>query len=122
MLEALGVHGMSTDESDHRNGVAQYAVSKKKWRSASVTGWLRIFDSLYRRIRSNQIQDNTPGSHPHLRFYSDVKVSGRAPIRCLPRNAYNPTWLGELDEYDKKQLGVKEDVRYEFTHNQTMMK
>ncbi|KAL1944055.1 hypothetical protein VTO73DRAFT_3873 [Trametes versicolor] len=121
MLEALGVHGMSTDESDHRNGVAQYAVSKKKWRSPSVTGWLRVFDSLYRRIRSNQIQDNTPGSHPHLRFYSDVKESSRAPVRCLPRNAYNLEWLGELDDYDKKQLGVKDDVRYEFTHNRTMM-
>ncbi|KAI0323605.1 hypothetical protein GY45DRAFT_1264317 [Cubamyces sp. BRFM 1775] len=119
MLMALGVHGMSSDESDHRNGAVQYGVFKKDWRNPIITGWLRVFDSLYRRLRLNEANHSTPGSHPHLCFYSDKSSSRHPPVKGLPRNAYDPTWLDALVVYDKKQLLIRE-VDYDFTHDAEM--
>ncbi|KAI0351856.1 hypothetical protein OH77DRAFT_1410198 [Trametes cingulata] len=122
MLKALGVHGMSSDESDHRNGSVQYGVFKKEWRHPAVTPWVRVFDSLYRRLRFNAVQLNTPGSHPHKRSYSDIVSTRHSPVKCLPTNAYDPQWLRKLNVYDRKQLRVKEDVQYEFTHDAEMLR
>ncbi|KAI0323556.1 hypothetical protein GY45DRAFT_1264373 [Cubamyces sp. BRFM 1775] len=119
MLEALGVHGMSSDESDHRNGAVQYGVFKKEWRNPAITKWLRVFDSLYRRLRLNEASHSTPGSHPHLRFYSDKQSSRHPPVKNLPRNAYDPEWLAGLNQYDIKLLGCL-NVTYNFTHHPDM--
>ncbi|EIW56585.1 uncharacterized protein TRAVEDRAFT_84790, partial [Trametes versicolor FP-101664 SS1] len=88
MLMALGPKGMSSDESDHKKGFAQYGVFKKEWRNPLITAWLRVFDSLYRRLRLNDVDKNSPGSQPHSRFYSVKTSKRRPPVKGLPKNAY----------------------------------
>ncbi|OSC96129.1 hypothetical protein PYCCODRAFT_1472880 [Trametes coccinea BRFM310] len=121
MIEDLGVHGMSSDESDHRNGVAQYGVFQKEWRNPAITKWLRVFDSLYRRLRLNEVNHSTPGSHPHLRFLSDKTDSRHPPRKGLPQNAYAPEWLKKLNAYDTKLLQVREES-YDFVHDAELEK
>lgn len=121
MLMALGPKGMSSDESDHKKGFAQYGVFKKEWRNPLITAWLRVFDSLYRRLRLNDVDKNSPGSQPHSRFYSVKTSKRRPPVKGLPKNAYCPTWLAALHPYDRKQLRVQE-VDYDFSHDQTMLR
>ncbi|KAH9855536.1 hypothetical protein C2E23DRAFT_724205 [Lenzites betulinus] len=122
MIMALGVKGMSSDESDHRNGIAQYGVFAKEWRNPIVTRWLRVLDSLYRRLRFGDADENKPGSQPHNRFYSDRVSTRRPPVKGLPCNAYDPEWLRNLHPYDKKHLLVQEDVQYNFSHNPELQK
>ncbi|OJT09661.1 hypothetical protein TRAPUB_13857 [Trametes pubescens] len=121
MLMKLGAHGMSSDESDHVQGVVQYGVLIKEWRSPAITKWLRVFDSMYRRLRLNDANFSTPGSHAHKRLCSTKTSSRRPPVHDLPRNAYEATWLGALNPYDRKQLGVLE-YDYEFTHDPEIVK
>lgn len=120
VLMALGVAGMSSDESDHSNGVAQYGVFIKEWRAKRITTWLRVFDSLYRRLRMNDAKQSSPGSHPHSRFYSNKVSARRPPVKGLPRNAYDPKWLKGLHQYDRKHLLIQE-VDYNFAHDQDML-
>ncbi|KAH9855122.1 hypothetical protein C2E23DRAFT_866788 [Lenzites betulinus] len=117
MLMALGVKGMSSDESDHSNGFAQYGVFRKEWRAALITPWLRVFDSNYHRLRMNEVNKNTPGSQPHSRFYSDKISTRRPPVKQLPRNAYDAAWLQGLHPYDRKQLLVREDIELAEEYN-----
>lgn len=121
VLMALGVAGMSSDESDHSNGVAQYGVFQKEWRAKRITTWLRVFDSLYRRLRMNETNKNTPGSQPHTRFYSAKSSARRPPVKGLPHNAYDTKWLQGLHMYDRKQLRVQE-VEYAFKHDPELLK
>lgn len=114
VLRLLGPEGMSSDESDHENGVVQYRVLIKSWRHPILTPFLRVFDASYRRDRFVPILQNTQGSHPHLRLSSNkVDDSRGAPTR-LPINAYDTRWLANLTQFDRERL--EEGDPYDFSH------
>ncbi len=113
MLQALGPHGMSSDESDHEpSGRLRYRILRKGWRNPKITAWLRLFDKLYAIARL----DSMSGSQPHHRVTSNSYTTRRPAVRGLPENAYNSTWLGKLTDYDRMLLFVKMGEKYAFTH------
>ncbi|OBZ66078.1 hypothetical protein A0H81_13919 [Grifola frondosa] len=118
ILQDLGVDGMSSDESEHENGVIQYRVLIKSWRNPVLTPWLRTFDAAYRKDRLGPSQ-STRGAHPHLRLASQ-KVDLRAPVIRLPFNAYNYEWLKGLSAFELESL-APQHREYEFLHTPAMM-
>ncbi|KAI9068908.1 hypothetical protein FKP32DRAFT_1671811 [Trametes sanguinea] len=106
---------MSSDESSHVTGYPCYKVFKKHWRNPTISLWLRLFDSIYRRLRFNEVEKNTPGAHPHMRLYTDEVSTDRPPVKGLPRNAYNDTWYNSLNEFDRQQLAAQPET-YDFSH------
>ncbi|OBZ77588.1 hypothetical protein A0H81_02217 [Grifola frondosa] len=119
ILQDLGVDGMSSDESEHENGVIQYRVLIKSWRNPVLTPWLRTFDAAYRKDRLSGPSQSTRGAHPHLRLASQ-KVDLRAPVIRLPFNAYNYEWLKGLSAFELESL-APQHREYEFLHTPAMM-
>ena len=110
LIDALGVEGMSSDESDHElaAGAPSYVVSELRWRSPALSTWLRMFDSLHLRIRYKEGVNATAGSWPHYRV-DGCKESKRHPVRGLPRNCYSATL--ETDEFRRHWLDqINEDI------------
>ncbi|KAI5986482.1 hypothetical protein EDD15DRAFT_2117710, partial [Pisolithus albus] len=89
VVQQLGPAGMSTDESEHDvgHGERTYRITRKAWRSATVTATLRVLDSLHLRMRYQQQWTATAGAWPHLRMPSS-RLSNREPPSGLPRNFY----------------------------------
>lgn len=114
---------MSSDESDHDNGVTQYRVLIKPWRAPMLTPFLRAFDAAYRRSRFVPILQNTQGAHPHLRLAPTNAptraTTTRGAVVGLPINAYNPEWLSTLGRFDRDRL--KETEVYEFVHTTAIL-
>ncbi|OBZ73045.1 hypothetical protein A0H81_07122 [Grifola frondosa] len=104
ILQTLGVDGISSDESDHENGVAQYRVLVKPWRNPMLTPWLRTFDTAYRRDRLNGGNQTTRGAQPHLRLASQKLDYSRPAVPRLPYNAYEVKWLQNLSQFDLESL------------------
>src|ERR1700722_10465356 len=102
MLTYLGLDGMSSDESDHENGLPQYRILIKPWRHPALTPWLHVFDALHHQSRFRPVDRTTRGAQPHLRVVSSKQDGNHAAVSQLPVNAYNPTWLANLPEYHSK--------------------
>ncbi len=114
MIQALGVNGMSSDESDHENDHQQYRIIVKRWRHPEVTPWLRVFDKLYHRYRlSGGDMQTLQGGFPHLRVESNIS-SDSHPVSRLPRNAYSSQWLSSLNRLALQDLAPHAD--YDFKH------
>ncbi|KAL6300923.1 hypothetical protein BKA93DRAFT_739573, partial [Sparassis latifolia] len=111
LLMALGVHGMSSDESDHENGrgAPRYYTTNKAWRSAEAQQVLRALDSLHLYGRYSGIFEKTGGNWPHFRMTS-LKQSTRPVISKLPANCYAPWWLQQRSTFQREQLQVKKNI------------
>lgn len=125
MLRAIGIGGMSSDESDTEAGVhggKQYCILRPVWRHERVTTWLRIFDDLFSRFRLNGgFFESLQGGWPRVRIVTDRVSSSRRPVvRQLPRNAYSSSW------WDQQATPTKEDVNpganYDFNHSSEILK
>lgn len=114
MMRMMGPKCMSSDESSKEDGVTVYRVSKKAWRDDIMTLWLRTLDALHRRDRYNEANSSTRGAAPHLRVMG-TRTSKRAPPPHLPINAFKPSYLRSLTEYDRELLHVQAEV-YNFQH------
>ncbi|KAL0959438.1 hypothetical protein HGRIS_014682 [Hohenbuehelia grisea] len=117
ILRRLGVSGMSSDESDHENGISQYRVIQKHWRSPALTPWLRVFDAIHRRTRfgSANARRAGRGARPRLRVDGNGVNFRSAPVPGLPHNAYSHEWLLSLPRIDRDDLVVG-NVAYDFSH------
>ncbi|KAI9062651.1 hypothetical protein FKP32DRAFT_1612425 [Trametes sanguinea] len=120
MIERLGVNGMSSDESSVENDVVHYEILVKKWRHPALTPWLRTFDAVYRRLRFSETNRTTRGAPVHWRQVTTRVDNTRAAVHGLPKNAYNPDWLSNLQDMDKEDLAIDEDT-YSFTHPPEVM-
>ncbi|KAH9914566.1 uncharacterized protein B0H18DRAFT_125338 [Fomitopsis serialis] len=105
LVDALGVHGMSTDESDHEagRGEATYFIRSKTWRSAELQTWLRTLDSLHLWTRYRGGFKASQGGWPHFRVASQHPCT-RPPIVGLPTNCYAPSLLQRYDTFKLKWL------------------
>ncbi|KAH9931480.1 uncharacterized protein B0H18DRAFT_872176 [Fomitopsis serialis] len=110
LVDALGVHGMSSDESDHElgEGQATYFIKNVKWRSPALLVWLRELDSLHLWVRYRAGFSASEGNWPHFRV-DGRRNSLRPPIRGLPKNCYAATL--NFDEFQMKWLKpISQDI------------
>ena len=100
LIDALGVHGMSSDESDHEAGRGEptYIIRPKQWCSPELQAWLRTLDSLHLCMRYKTQFDASQGSWPHYRVVGR-KASIRSPIQGLPINCYSTSLLSAYDDF-----------------------
>ncbi|OBZ70529.1 hypothetical protein A0H81_09423 [Grifola frondosa] len=120
ILMDLGISSMSSDESEHENGVTEYRVLIKPWRNPILTPWLRTFDAAYRKSRLGPGNTSTRGAHPHLRIASQKVDASRSAQGGLPINAYNPRWLETLSDFELDVLSPKSSP-YNFSHTASIM-
>ena len=105
MLEALGPEGMSSEEEVQTPQEGKkYFILVPKWRAAALTPWLRIFDSLYLRNRTQEAHGDQRGTLPRKRYACARESTSQKWVPGLPINAYRSDWL-------ERQLDVTNIVR-----------
>ncbi|KAI0363204.1 hypothetical protein BV20DRAFT_958765 [Pilatotrama ljubarskyi] len=117
ILRRLGVEGMSSDEEDTGAPYTRYRIRRRVWRSTAATLFLRILDALHRRRRSRSGQGSRRGAPPRLRYASTDVSSESAPVRGLPRSAYDAAWLASRSALQLEELCIDEDHDYNFNHD-----
>ncbi|KAI6017019.1 hypothetical protein EDC04DRAFT_2577000 [Pisolithus marmoratus] len=111
VVQQLGTAGMSSDESEHDvgHGERTYHITRKAWRSRSVTETLHVLDALHLRMRYQQQWNATAGAWPHLRIPSG-RISNREPLLCLPKNFYAQDYLSSLTAEGLDGLLLQDDI------------
>ncbi|KZS90582.1 hypothetical protein SISNIDRAFT_468363 [Sistotremastrum niveocremeum HHB9708] len=125
LIEALGNEGMSEDESgpetphvtrdelrDRVNTDAQkqYAVLRYVWRNDPViVPILRIIDLITLARKFGATGRPERGNWTHIRLPT-TRASTRTTIQRRPHNAYLPSFLETLTEYQKEDLKMLEPV------------
>ena len=107
---------MSDNETDTKwkgpKDQLPHFVSVLSWQNPEVINFFRVLDVLY---FSTRFRDNkwSSGRFPHTRVPSLwVKHSDAVP--GLPVNFYNPTWLTQLSDIEKKKLKMKQILKLDF--------
>ncbi|KAI6153181.1 hypothetical protein BKA82DRAFT_3971387 [Pisolithus tinctorius] len=110
-LQQLGPAGMSSDESEHdiSHGEWTYRITRKAWRSATVTAMLHVLDALHLQAQYQQQWNATAGAWPHLRVPSS-QLSNREPPLGLPKNFYVQEHLSSLTLEGLDNLLLQEDI------------
>lgn len=130
-LEQFSPRNMSGDESDYYDPLPKAPGPPKRWRIIAaewhgfeMSEFFRILDVVHRlnwfNPTLNPIPEEItkigvhtkPGNAPRFRVPSHSKEPG-SPVRGLPRNCYNETWLKSLCPWQLEQLQVK-DIDYDF--------
>ena len=106
---------MSGDETDCRGnlpirGQRKFLVVRPGWRSREVTSWLRVIDTLYAIHRFSADGRASRGNWVRHRIDSVKIDSHRLPVRGLPENFYDPTWLQGLSQEERNNLDVQPRV------------
>ncbi|KAA1475957.1 hypothetical protein DENSPDRAFT_853345 [Dentipellis sp. KUC8613] len=95
VVDALGIAGMSSDESDSSSGQKTYSITQPEWRSAEIRTAMGMLDMVHSLTRASNAKRDSRGQHVRHRDQSEhARVSQRtaAPLR-LPRNFYDAEWL-----------------------------
>ncbi|KAF9523439.1 hypothetical protein CPB83DRAFT_839683 [Crepidotus variabilis] len=101
MHEALGLEGMSLDESEAEDSTRYVKVMD--WRSSNVIKHYKKIDS--GRARMMKWGKNLPGTKPQNRKRrSNALPSNRPPPTGKPINMYNADWYAALTSYQKQDL------------------
>ena len=101
MLMRMGRDGMSSDESDNKNGVRECSIHILPWHHVDVTTWLHILDALYRHDR---LQGGSKGAPAHPRKMGKV-LSNRRPVKMLPKSAYSAEYLDGVSPLTIELIG-----------------
>ena len=119
MVRRLGPDGMSSDEVDE-DVPGQYKIIQPTWRSPAISRWAHVIDAAYERQKNPPGQPPSRGAPTHRRVLSDG-VDGRArPVKALPVNAYNASWLTNLSEFDREAINAT-DEPYDFGHDEDLL-
>ena len=88
-MEALGIQGMSSDESDHTTGRGEptYHNHKKSWCSPILIKWLHILDCLFLRYKGGHTM--LQGGWPHYYLEGDGQLESADGMRGLPVVCYS---------------------------------
>ncbi|KAI9436770.1 hypothetical protein BJY52DRAFT_1130363, partial [Lactarius psammicola] len=116
VLDALGVDGMSSDESSFDPHTSQpiYTLVKPSWRHPDLHDWLKVFDQLHHRNHVNSWSLDKRGAFTHIRAGSQkIRQTVHAPPH-LPVNAYDPKWLESRETlYVRHVLCPKDPHRFD---------
>ena len=118
LLDALGVNGMSSDESavDADTNRVAYTIVKPSWRHSLLHNWLKVFDQLHHRNHINSWSTDKRGAFAHIRTGSHkVHKTVHAPPR-LPVNAYDPKWLESREALYVRHVLCPQEEPYDFGH------
>ncbi|KAJ8692150.1 hypothetical protein PTI98_009488 [Pleurotus ostreatus] len=119
IIQRMSHEAMSGDESDNDMGV--YAVKIPPWRSKDpkVTKWFSTLDGLYLSTRFTTADKPKSGPFPHKRVRTArARVDHEAsPPKGLPRNFYDEGYLLTLDEQEREQLVIRNEVDLRFPPN-----
>ncbi|TFY68056.1 hypothetical protein EVG20_g3700 [Dentipellis fragilis] len=104
VVDALGIAGMSSDESDSSEGQKRYMITQPAWRSAEIRKVMGTLDMVHSLTRASNAKRDTRGQHVRHRAQSE-RVSQRtlAPLQ-LPINFYDATWLQDQSVLWKKEV------------------
>lgn len=75
-----------------------------------MTTWLRTIDRVH---LSTHFKDNgraTPGAFPRYRFPTRRVEQAAMPLKGLPRNFYDESWLETLTENEVEELNIQSDL------------
>jgi hypothetical protein len=102
---------VSGDESETQEGEPVYIVYQYSWRDEQVGAFLRDIEVLTEAEKRQDFNQRSRGNAPRTRIPTTVNVcrSG-SPVRGLPKNWYNQTWLKGLTDLEKRQLRMKPAV------------
>ena len=118
VLDALGVDGMSSDESsfDPRTSQPTYIIVKPSWRHPDLHHWLKVFDQLHHRNHVNSWSLDKRGAFTHIRAGSQkIRNTVHAPP-YLPVNAYDPQWLESRESLYVRHVLCPKEEPYIFNH------
>ena len=118
VLDALGVDGMSSDESSFDSHTSQptYTIVKPSWRHPDLHHWLKVFDQLHHRNHVNSWSLDKRGAFTHIRAGSQkIRQTVHAPS-YLPVNAYDPRWLESRESLYVRHVLCPEEGSYVFNH------
>lgn len=121
LWESLPLEAMSGDESSNDAKPPVYAITNLPWRNPSpeITNWLRTFDQLHLSTRFGTDDRPTSGQFPHRRIPSKrIEAHNTAP-QGLPRNFYDPVWLGTLDSFETEALNIQPPINLAFSQDMT---
>ena len=117
VLDALGVDGMSSDESsfDPHTSQPTYTIVKPSWRHPDLHHWLKVFDQLHHRNHVNSWSLDKRGAFTHIRAGSQkIRQTVHAPS-YLPVNAYDPRWLESKESLYVRHVLCPEEGSYVLT-------
>ncbi|KAJ8468268.1 hypothetical protein ONZ45_g17303 [Pleurotus djamor] len=117
MIMRLGVDGMSSDESDHAQSLAQYRILIPRWRNPVLAQWLRTMDWVYYSTRFSMKRRAGQGSRPRLRITTMQYSDSSTYVPGLPKSAYDQEWYERLPEVFREAVDAK-DTPYDFSHDQ----
>lgn len=101
MHQALGLEGMSSDDSDGDDSVR--VVRHMEWRNPDVIRRYKMVDE--NRTQMTTWGKRLPGTTPQQRKRRrDAGASTRPPPTGKPWNLYNPAWYAKLTSLEKEQL------------------
>ena len=118
VLDALGVDGMSSDESsfDPHTRQPTYTIVKPSWRHPDLHHWLKVFDQLHHRNHVNGWALDKRGAFTHIPTGSQkIRQTRHAPPN-LPVNAYDPQWLESRESLYVRHVLCPEEGSYFFNH------
>lgn len=118
VLDALGVDGMSSDESDmdSNTGQKRYTVVKPDWRHHDLHEWLAIFDQFHHLGHLNSWSMDRRGAFAHVRVGSHKIHKDAHPPLHLPVNAYDQRWLDGRETMYVKYVLCPKAEQYDFSH------
>ena len=119
VLDALGVDGMSSDESDMDPTTNQrrYTVVKPDWRHPDLHSWLGIFDQFHHYSHLNRWSNDRRGAFAHIRAGSQKVHKEAHPPSHLPVNAYDQQWLDGREAMYVKYVLCPNAEPYGFGHS-----
>ncbi|KAG2086530.1 uncharacterized protein F5147DRAFT_781593 [Suillus discolor] len=93
LVETLGKDGMSSDESEHKDGEVQvFRLKKMSWR-ADINHDMHIIDQ--QQLVGAAANFTPYGSKPAKRFRNAIRESSHPAVEGLPRALYNSSWLND---------------------------
>ena len=116
LLEAIGVQGMSSDESDYGGREVVYGRILPEWRSQELQDFLWRLDDVQDEVSKRPVGNRRHGpqrGRRRLRTNLKINKASTAPPN-LPRNCYRPSWLKVLRTYQLRQLNIVDD-NYDFS-------
>lgn len=101
---------MSSDDEDTKyTGGRRFLTSKKKWRSAELTNFLRTLDKLAVKLRLEK-----RGQPSRVRVDAPNRWSLSEAVPSLPRNAYLDSWYAGLEGWRRDLLDVQDVYDFSF--------
>lgn len=116
LLDAIGVQGMSSDESDYKSGQVAFNRILPGWRSQELQDFLWHLDDIRDEVAKRPVGNRRHGlqrGRQRLRTHLKINEESIAPPN-LPRNCYRPKWLKGLRQYHLKKLEIVGD-NYDFS-------